>query len=133
MPAEGLLPRVLVEQLRVPMLQEDDRNLRALAAHYFAASDTASYRIETVANLSADANRGKGLFYSKCLGCHKMGAAGSEVGPMLTNISTKYGKLGILEGLLHPEAGVAFGYEPYLVMLKNGGGCTGCCFPTGRW
>ena len=119
--AKGQLPRSLVQPLSGLMMQEDDRNLRALAAHYFAPSDTASYRIETVSNLTADANRGKGLFYSNCLTCHRMGAAGSEVGPMLTNISTKYDKLGMLEGLLHPEAGVAFGYEPYLVMLKNGG------------
>ena len=119
--AEEQLPQPFIQQLGPPMMQEEDRNLRALAAHYFAPSDTALYQIETVANLSADANRGKGLFYSNCLTCHKMGAAGSEVGPMLTNISTKYDKLGMLEGLLHPEAGVAFGYEPYLVMLKNGG------------
>ncbi len=119
--AEEQLPQPFIQQLGPPMMQEEDRNLRALAAHYFASSDTALYQIETVANLSADANRGKGLFYSNCLTCHKMGAAGSEVGPMLTNISTKYDKLGMLEGLLHPEAGVAFGYEPYLVMLKNGG------------
>ncbi len=119
--AGGQLPRSLFHQLRPLMLEEDDRNLRALAAHYFAPSDTTSYGVESVANLSADANRGKSLFYSNCLTCHKMGEVGSEVGPMLTNISTKYGKLGMLEGLLHPEAGVAFGYEPYLVMLNNGG------------
>lgn len=128
---EGLLPGSLVRQLGPPMMQEDDRNLRALAAHYFAPSDTASYQIETVANLSADPNRGKGLFYSNCLTCHKMGEAGSEVGPMLTNISTKYDKLGMLEGLLHPEVGVAFGYEPYLVMLKNGGAVYGLLLSNG--
>ncbi len=129
--AEGVLPRSLVQQLSEPMMQEEDRNLRALVAHYFVPTDTALYQIETVANLSADANRGKGLFYSNCLTCHKMGAAGSEVGPMLTNISTKYGKLGMLEGLLHPEAGVAFGYEPYLVMLKNGGAVYGLLLSDG--
>ena len=119
--AEELLPRSLVQQLSGPMMQEEDRNLRTLVAHFFAPSDTASYRMETVANLSADPNRGQGLFYRNCLTCHKMGEAGSEVGPMLTNIGDKYDKLGMLEGLLHPEAGVAFGYEPYLVMLNNGG------------
>ncbi len=129
--AEGLLPHSLVQQLSEPMMQENDRNLRTLAAHFFAPSDPASYRIETVANLSADPNRGKGLFYSNCLTCHKMGAAGSEIGPMLTNISTKYDKLGMLEGLLHPEAGVAFGYEPYLVMLKNGGAVYGLLLSDG--
>ncbi len=129
--AEGMLPASLVQQLGPPIMQEDDRNLRALAAHYFSPSDTASYRLETVANLSADANHGKGLFYSNCLTCHKMGQAGSEVGPMLTNISTKYDKLGMLEGLLHPEAGVAFGYEPYLVMLKDGAAVYGLLLSDG--
>ncbi len=129
--AEELLPPSLIQPLGPPMMQEEDRNLRALAAHYFATSDSESYQIETVANLSADANRGRSLFYSNCLTCHKMGAAGSEVGPMLTNISTKYDKLGMLEGLLHPEAGVAFGYEPYLVMLKNGGAVYGLLLSDG--
>lgn len=61
-----------------------------------------------------------------------MDDAGSEVDPMLTSISTKYDKLSTLEGILHhPEAGVAFGYEPYLIMLKNGGAVYGLLLSDG--
>ncbi len=129
--ASKALPDTLVQQLSSPMMQEEDRNLKALAAHFFAPTDTASYKTATVAALPADAHRGKTLFYSNCLSCHKMGEAGGEIGPVLTNIHNKYDKLGMLEGILHPEAGIAFGYEPYLVMTKNGGAVYGLLLSDG--
>ena len=129
--ANQALPDTIIGQISNQVMQEEDRNLKALAAHFFAPSDTSSYKIETVAELSADASHGKTLFYSNCLACHKMGEAGSEIGPVLTNIHTKYGKVGMLEGILHPEVGIAFGYEPYLVMMKNGGAVYGLLLSDG--
>ncbi|MEO7047455.1 MAG: hypothetical protein ABI091_19280, partial [Ferruginibacter sp.] len=55
-----------------------------------------------------------------CLVCHKIGVTGLEIGPDLTNIQTRFDKKVILEDIINPAAGVAVGFEPYLISLKNG-------------
>src|SRR5690606_31141103 len=103
------------------MIQEEDRYIKPLIAHYFEPADPTPVRIDVVANLPVDVERGKTLTYSNCLSCHKMGEVGGEIGPILTNIHDKYDKPGILEAIADPDAGIAFGSEPYLVTMKNGG------------
>lgn len=130
--ANQLLPDTITHHVRSRMLEEEDRHVKALAAPYFALSDDElSYPVDAVVDLPADADRGKTLFYSNCLSCHKMGQAGSEIGPDLSNIHTKYDKLGMLEVIINPEAAVAFGSEPYLVTMKNGGALYGLLLSDG--
>ncbi len=121
MAALDLLPDTIRQQLSDQMLQETDRYIKALAAHYFDFSDEQELQVKTVSDVSADLEQGKILFNSNCLVCHKRGQAGSEVGPDLSNIHTKYDKLGMTEAIVNPDAAVAFGYEPWLVTTKNGG------------
>jgi putative heme-binding domain-containing protein len=103
------------------MLQTDDRFITPIIAHYFApSSDSSAYQVEAIAGLRADSKKGKTLVASNCLVCHKVGAAGREIGPVLTNIHAKYDKPALFEAILHPEAGIAFGSEPYLITMKNG-------------
>ena len=44
-----------------------------------------------------------------------MEEVGGEIGPILTNIHDKYDKRGLFEAIADPDAGIAFGSEPYLV------------------
>jgi putative membrane-bound dehydrogenase-like protein len=113
------LPDTIIHSLREQMLKEDDRNIKALIAHYFAPSDS-SYQVEAIARLPADIDRGKGVFITKCLVCHKVGGTGREIGPDLTNIQTRFDKKIIMEDIINPAEGVNFGFEPYLISLKNG-------------
>ncbi|MGV3503528.1 MAG: hypothetical protein ACO1O1_07455 [Adhaeribacter sp.] len=64
-------------------------------------------------------NRGA-LLSGNCLVCHKVGKAGGELGPVLTQIQAKYDKKALLQAIVQPEAGIAFGSEAWLVSLKNG-------------
>jgi putative membrane-bound dehydrogenase-like protein len=121
MAANKLLPDTVFRQVRGQMLQVDDRYIKPLLAHYFKLPDSASYPVEAIAELPADKIKGKKLMYGNCLVCHKLGTAGGEIGPFLTNIQNKYDKRGLLEAIIRPEAGIAFGAEPYLVTMKNGG------------
>lgn len=120
MAANRLLPNIIVDHVRDQMLGTDDRYLQSLIAHYFDPSDSSSYQVQAIAGLPADLVRGKKLMYSNCLVCHKVGEFGGEIGPVLTNIQNKYDKLGLLEGIVHPDAGIEFGSEPYLITMKNG-------------
>jgi putative heme-binding domain-containing protein len=119
--ASGSLSDTITQKIRVQMVKEDDRFIQPLVAHYFEPSDSSTYSIEAIGNLSVDVNKGKSLMYSNCLSCHKMDETGGEIGPVLTNIHTKLDKPRMLEAILNPEAGIAFGSEPYLITLKNGG------------
>ena len=79
-----------------------------------------AFPIKTIADLPANKIKGRELLYSNCIRCHKVGETGGEIGPFLTNIQNKYDKPALLDAIIHPDAGVAFGYEPYLITLKNG-------------
>ena len=113
------LPDTIINTVRVKILQEDDRNIKVLMAHYFGTPDS-SYSVEAIAGLPADINRGKNVFIARCVVCHKAGSTGQEIGPDLTNIQTRFDKKVILDAIANPAAGIAFGLEPYLVSLKNG-------------
>ena len=57
---------------------------------------------------------------AQCARCHKVGAAGIEVGPALTEIGDKLPKTELYEAILDPSAGISFGYEAWLVTMKDG-------------
>lgn len=118
--ANKLLPEEIVPALKEEMLMENERNTKALIAHYFDPSDTASYSVEELSGLLADEKKGKVLFVANCVVCHKIAGNGQEIGPDLTNIQTRFDKETIMDGIVNPGAAVAFGSEPYLITLKNG-------------
>ncbi len=113
------LPDTIINAVKTQLLQEDDRNIRVLMAHYFGTADSV-YPVDAIAGLPADVSRGKNVFIAKCVVCHKAGSTGQEIGPDLTNIQTRFDKKVILDAIANPAAGIAFGLEPYLVLLKNG-------------
>lgn len=119
--ASQALPDTIRQQLSQQMLQVNDRYLKPVIATYFDKPDAPGYQLEAIARLPADAVKGKKLLLGNCIVCHKVGTTGGEIGPYLTDIQHKFDKQGLLQAILQPEAGVAFGAEPYLVILKNGG------------
>ena len=55
-----------------------------------------------------------------CARCHKVGDKGLEVGPALTEIGDKLPKEELYASILDPSAGISFGYEAWLVTMKDG-------------
>jgi putative heme-binding domain-containing protein len=113
------LPDTILNTVRAQILKEDDRNIKVLMAHYFGTPDSV-YALDAIAALPSDVNRGKNVFITRCVVCHKAGATGREIGPDLTNIQTRFDKKVIIDAITNPSSGIAFGLEPYLVLLKNG-------------
>lgn len=78
----------------------------------------------TVASVTAragDATRGEMRYYAaSCATCHRIGSAGADVGPELTEIAKKFDRPGLVEAIVSPNAAIAFGYGAELFVLGNG-------------
>ncbi len=72
--------------------------------------------------MRGQAKRGKDIFNGKanCATCHKVGEAGKEVGPALTEIGSKLSHTGLYEAILYPSAAVSHNYETYVAMTDAG-------------
>lgn len=76
--------------------------------------------IAQIAMLTGDERNGRAVFKANCATCHRHGQQGEDIGPELTKIHQKFDKIGLLDAILYPSAGIAFGYEPYMIMTKTG-------------
>jgi quinoprotein glucose dehydrogenase len=57
---------------------------------------------------------------SQCLKCHRLKDQGERIGPDLTGIGNRFGRIHIIESILQPNRWIAPGYETIRVELKNG-------------
>jgi len=64
--------------------------------------------------------KGKIAFSNSCGMCHLVNNEGIDFGPKLTEIGTKLSKEGMYMSVLHPNAGIGFGYETFEVKTKSG-------------
>lgn len=76
--------------------------------------------INLLAKMSGDAMAGKKVFSTVCTTCHQVGSEGALFGPALTKIGSKLTKDALYEAIIHPDAGISFGYEGYIFKLKDG-------------
>lgn len=83
-------------------------------------SSGAKADVTEIAALTGDKRAGQGVFRAVCSTCHRHGQQGNDVGPELTQIHQKFDKNALLDAILHPSAGIAFGYEPWLITTKTG-------------
>ena len=70
-----------------------------------------------------DIKRGREIFESQaaaCSTCHIVNGKGTDVGPQLSEIGTKLGKDALYEAILDPSSGISFGFEAWMIDLKNG-------------
>ncbi|GAB2548332.1 PVC-type heme-binding CxxCH protein [Spirosoma aerophilum] len=84
------------------------------------ASTSSDPAVAQIAMLTGSEKSGRSVFQANCATCHKHGQQGSDVGPELTQIHQKFDKNGLIDAIVHPSAGIAFGYEPWLITTKKG-------------
>ena len=70
--------------------------------------------------MNGDAKRGISVFKTNCSVCHQINGEGMDFGPKLSEIGSKLPKEGQYLAILHPDAGVSFGYEGWEIKLKDG-------------
>ncbi len=79
---------------------------------------------DDILKLSADANRGRNIFFkssaAQCNRCHAVQGFGSDLGPELSNIGKKYERAALLETILLPSKAISHEYRPYLLETTGG-------------
>ncbi|HVP48532.1 MAG TPA: PVC-type heme-binding CxxCH protein [Bryobacteraceae bacterium] len=98
-----------------------------------AASDREKVvkRYEVAFDRTADASRGREVFKSICVKCHRFAGLGVQVGPDLATVQNQP-KQALLEDILMPNKTIAQGYEAYVVETTGGtfDGVVGAQTPT---
>jgi putative heme-binding domain-containing protein len=72
---------------------------------------------------AGDPARGAEVFVREtvaCNRCHQVNGEGIDFGPNLSAIGAKLAKDALYEAILDPSAGISFGFEVWLIELKNG-------------
>jgi putative membrane-bound dehydrogenase-like protein len=76
-------------------------------------------RYEAAFDRTADAARGREVFKSICVKCHRLAGLGVQVGPDLATVQNQP-KQALLEDILMPNKTIAQGYEAYVVETTGG-------------
>lgn len=118
---EKKLPKEVIEEVSKVIFTNPDQSVRVLASDYFKRPNgMASWSIPKIAKIPGQAVKGKAVFQAKCSSCHRVANEGNDIGPELTVIGNKFDKSGLLDAIVNPSAGMAFGYESWLITRKDG-------------
>jgi putative heme-binding domain-containing protein len=73
-----------------------------------------------------DFERGRRAFIdTQCYACHRLGDAGSAIGPELGALASKYSRRELLESLVEPSKVISDQYQNLRIFLKDGDDLTG--------
>ena len=89
----------------------DDQRRRVLGAAFDRAA---------LLTRSGDATRGRAVFATVCVACHRLGDTGIEFGPDLAHVGTKWDRAGLLEQIVAPSAVVVDAWRLTTLKLKSG-------------
>src|SRR5262249_42729738 len=113
---------------RAAMLAHPEPAIRQGAEQLFGASS--SPRAEVLARyepslvMTGDAARGERIYERECMGCHRLGDRGSQLGPNLA-LTRSRAPGALLEAVLDPNREVQPNYVSYLVIDDSGRTLTG--------
>ena len=72
-----------------------------------------------------DATKGKAVYTQYCATCHQVKKEGTNFGPALSEIGSKLTRDALFNAIIHPDAGISFGYEGFVFNLKDGSSVVG--------
>ncbi|MBA2353212.1 MAG: c-type cytochrome, partial [Acidobacteria bacterium] len=100
-----------------------DRGVRTAAAGYFRRpGDELPMSITDAAGRNGDPARGQQRYQAASCGtCHRLGGAGGEVGPDLTEIHRKFERVSLIDAIVNPTAAIATGYDAELFVSRQQG------------
>ncbi len=76
--------------------------------------------IEELLKREGEATAGKIVFTNLCSNCHQVNGEGVNFGPNLSEIGDKLSRQALYTSILFPDQGISFGYEAYLIKMKDG-------------
>jgi putative membrane-bound dehydrogenase-like protein len=98
------------------------QDIKAKAVAYYepAAVHHDLLPVDQLVAMKGDVSGGKKVFAGYCATCHVAGNTGVNFGPALSEIGSKLTKSAIYDAIIHPDAGISFGFEGYFFKLKDG-------------
>jgi putative heme-binding domain-containing protein len=110
--------------MRARLMKHPKKNIASLAEKVFADSTSATRaavveKFKPALKLQGDATRGKTVFASVCISCHKLDGVGLELGPDLRSVA-QHDAEKLLNSILDPSAIIEPGFMAYHCTLKSG-------------
>lgn len=110
--------------MRARLMKHPKKNIASLAEKVFADATSATRaavveKFKPALKLQGDAARGKTVFASVCISCHKLDGVGLELGPDLRSVA-QHDAEKLLNSILDPSAIIEPGFMAYHCTLKSG-------------
>lgn len=101
------------------------KNVRTEAASYLDKSDASQSEnslppMKELIAMEGQVANGALVFQKNCQICHQVNGEGKDFGPKLSEIGSKLPKEAQYMSILHPDTGISFGYEGYIIKMKDG-------------
>ncbi|HET8854526.1 MAG TPA: PVC-type heme-binding CxxCH protein, partial [Salinimicrobium sp.] len=121
----GALPKELIPSAVTGVSHAWRRNVRTEAASYLDKPDSIDDKnalppMNELIAMEGDIENGALVFEKNCQICHLVNEKGIDFGPKLSEIGDKLPKEAQYVAILHPDAGISFGYEGYIIEMKDG-------------
>ena len=78
------------------------------------------FQYHTGKDVPGSADAGRAIYEKQCAACHRFGAIGSDVGPDLTTIASRFKKRDVLEAILWPSKIISDQYQSEMFELSDG-------------
>jgi len=114
------LPNEIINGISEDIFNNPTLEIRTLASEYFTKPGGKQFSIPALLKLKEDTAKGKNVFLSKCISCHKNGTTGNDIGPDLSSIGEKFDQTALLDAIINPNASIVFGYEPVMIKTISG-------------
>jgi putative membrane-bound dehydrogenase-like protein len=101
------------------IFKNPSQSVRIMASQFFPRNGS-PLKLDFVARMKGDAEKGKVIYATYCTTCHRHGENGNDVGPDLTSIHTKFDKLSLLDAVINPSANIVFGFESWSLVTRSG-------------
>ena len=125
----GRLPEALEPLAANRLFSAYREGVKEEAAKYLdrpaPANDTELPPIAEMVTRRGDPAQGEVVYNQLCSTCHVVNGEGIDFGPALSEIGDKLPKEALYTSIIHPSEGISFGYEGYLIKLKDGSQAVG--------
>jgi putative heme-binding domain-containing protein len=81
--------------------------------------------VSVLATRKGSVSKGQTAFESVCANCHTVNGKGVNFGPDLSEIGSKLSREAMYTAILYPDQGISFGYEGYVLKLRDGSSAFG--------